>query len=91
MGSILDHFQQMVRHNVGSLIEPEGRDKIEHRTLVRNAAREDHVKSGYAVAGYDEQLVAKLVVVPDLPPVEQWKRQIGLKQDGHIDYSTGID
>src|SRR5574340_1214317 len=58
--------EQMVRHDVGQVVEPEERDPGEHLALVGHGVRQDHIERAQAVGGHYEQSASEVEYVPDL-------------------------
>jgi len=62
-------------NDVAEKVEPKERKLREHPAFVGNRRREDDVESGKAVRRHDEQAIAEIVNVPDLPTPGQ--REVG--------------
>ncbi len=51
---VVDYLDNMVRQDMGCLLEPEGRELVEDPSLVRDAAGQHNIESRDAVGGHDE-------------------------------------
>jgi hypothetical protein len=51
---VVDYLDNMVRQDMGCLLEPEGRKLVEDPSLVRDAAGQNNIESRDAVGGHDE-------------------------------------
>jgi hypothetical protein len=51
---VVDYPDNMVRQDMGCLLEPEGRKLIEDPSLVRDAAGQNNIERRDAVGGHDE-------------------------------------
>ena len=66
-GEVVDvDRDQMMRNEVGDVVEPEGRQLREHAALVGDAGAEHVVERGDAIGGDDQQVLAEIVDVAHL-------------------------
>ena len=71
-----DPRHDVVRHDVGQLLEPPQRQPRQHRSLVRDRGREDHVVRREAVARDEQDLVVAVRVdVAHLAGVQERERE----------------
>jgi hypothetical protein len=80
----------MIRADIGREIKPELGELGENLSLIGNQRGEDEIKGRNPVGGDEKQLVAEIVNIPDLPPLE--KRIFGDLNigDGYIHSSLRI-
>jgi hypothetical protein len=62
--------QEVVRHDIGQLVEPEGRQLRENLALVRNAGAQHVVERRDAIGGDQQQRIAQVVDVAHLAGAE---------------------
>ncbi len=56
----------MVGHDFFSLVEPVGRDLIQHPAFIRDAARQHHIEGGQPVGSDNQELFSQVVSIPYL-------------------------
>ena len=71
----------MVRHDVGHLLEPEDRELIEDNALLRDAFVHDDIERRKAVGGHQQKVLAKVVDVTYFAAIDQ-------VQVGHIGFEN---
>ena len=76
----------VVRHEVAEVIEPERRELREHLALVGNAGAEDVVERGDAIGRDDQQVLAEIVDVADLAAARERETS-----DRFVSRTTGDD
>ena len=77
---VFDKGDEVVRHNVARLLEPEGRKAAENGALVRDAGRQDDVEGGDTVSRDHEEIVAEVVHVPHLATMSE-AREFSLEDE----------
>ena len=73
---------EVVRHEIADVIEPEGRELREDLALVGNAGSENVVERRNAIGGDDEQVFAEIVDVTYLAAArERQATEVGFEND----------